>query len=222
MNLLQIETFLAVARSASFTKAGAIVHLSQSAVSRQIQDLEKSLGVRLFERFGGRVFLTTAGRTLLEDAPRLLRQVESMRARLRDIAQGQAGDLRLGVTVSVANTFLPRVLVRFREASAAVNLSLVIDHTPGLVEKLRNNEIDLAIIGSAVEPVDLTVCGRVRDELVLVAAPAHRLAGKKALRAEHLSGVEFIFRESGSDSRALVEEWLEKRGVVVKTLMALW
>jgi DNA-binding transcriptional LysR family regulator len=221
MTLAQLETFLAVARTESFTKAGSLVHLSQSAVSRQIQDLEKSLGIQLFERFGGRVFLTIAGRMLMGDAPRLLRQVENMRRRLREVVEGTSGDIRLGVTVSVANTFLPQVLARFRRANHSVNLSAVLGHTRDLLEKLRTNEIDLAAVGSEVDQADLEVCCRVHDELVLAAAPDHPLAGKKSLRPEHLEGVEFIFREPGSDSRALVEKWLEKHRVGVKSLMAL-
>jgi DNA-binding transcriptional LysR family regulator len=222
MTLVQIETFLAVARTESFTKAAALVHLSQSAVSRQIQDLEKSLGVQLFERFGGRVFLTTAGRILLEDAPRLLRQVENVRQRLRDIAQGTSGDIRVGVTISVANTFLPQVLARFRRTNRSVNLSVLPSHSQALLEKLRLNEIDVAVVGSKVDQADLEVCFRIHDELVLVAAPNHPLMDKTPLGPEQLDGVEFISREPGSDSRALVEKWLEKHGVEVKTLMALW
>jgi DNA-binding transcriptional LysR family regulator len=222
MTLVQLETFLAVAGTESFTKAGPQVHLSQSAVSRQIQDLEKSLGVQLFERFGGRVLLTTAGRLLMKEAPRLLRQVENVRQRLWDIAQGTSGDIRVGVTISVANTFLPQVLARYRHANRSVNLSLLLSHTQTLLEKLRLNEIDVAVVGSKVEQADLEVCFRIHDELVLVAAPNHPLVDKKSLGPKQLEGVEFIAREPGSDSRALVEKWLVKHGVEVKTLMALW
>jgi DNA-binding transcriptional LysR family regulator len=222
MNLVHLETFLAVARTESFTRAGAIVHLSQSAVSRQIQELEKALAVQLFERFGGRVLLTTAGRLLLDEAARLFRQIENVKQRLRDIGEGASGDIRLGVTLSVANTFLPRVLARFRRGNRSANLSLLPGHTPVLLEKLRQNEVDAAVVGSEVDQPDLDVCYRIQDELVLVAAPGHPLVSKKPLRPEQLDGVEFIFREPGSDSRAQVTRWLEQHCVAVKTLMALW
>jgi DNA-binding transcriptional LysR family regulator len=222
MTLVQLETFLAVARTESFTKAAPLVHLSQSAISRQIQDLEKSLGVQLFERFGGRVSLTTAGRTLMADAPKVLRQAENVRQRLREIAQGTSGDIRLGVTISAANTFMPQVLAQFRRANRSVELSLLLAHTPVLLEKLRMNEIDIAVVGTEMEQADLEVCYRILDELVLVAAPDHPLANKKPLRPKQLNGVEFISRESGSDTRALVEKWLGEWGVEVKVQMALW
>jgi DNA-binding transcriptional LysR family regulator len=158
----------------------------------------------------------------MKEAPRLLRQVENVRQRLRDIAQGTSGDIRVGVTISVANTFLPQVLARFRRGNRSVNLSLLLSHTQTLVEKLRMNEIDVAVVGSKGEQADVEVCLRIHDELVLVAVPNHPLADRKSLRPEQLNGVEFIAREPGSDSRALVETWLEKHGVEVKTLMALW
>jgi DNA-binding transcriptional LysR family regulator len=222
MHLSQLETFLAVARTQNFTKAGPLVHRTQSAVSRQIQDLEKSLGTQLFERFGGRVWLTTAGRVLMEEAPRLLRQAENVQRRLRDISQGTSGDLRLGVTLSFANAFLPPILTRFRRENPLVNVSLVPGHSPDLLEQLRKNDLDAAVVGSNAEQADLVTCFRIHDELVLVAAPGHPLAHKKELLPEQLKGVDFIFREPGSDSRALVKKWLESNGVEVKTLMALW
>jgi DNA-binding transcriptional LysR family regulator len=222
MNFVQIETFQAVARTESFTKAAPLVHLTQSAVSRQIQDLEKTLAVQLFERFGGRVFLTTAGRILMEEGPRLLRDVDNLRQRLRDIAEKTAGDIRLGVTISVANSFLAQVLARYRRDNPSVNLSLVLGHTPELLDKLGTNEVDLAIVGAEVKQADIQVCYRIHDELVLVAAPDHPLVQKKSISPEQLQGTEFIFREPGSDSRALVEKWLDKHSVKVRTLMALW
>jgi DNA-binding transcriptional LysR family regulator len=222
MTLVQIETFLAVARTESFTKAAPLVHLSQSAVSRQIKDLEKSLAVQLFERFGHRVSLTTAGRILMEQAPRLLREVDNLRVRLKDIAKRSSGDIRLGVTVSVANSFLPQVLARFRRGNSAVNLSLLLGHTAELLDKLRMNEIDIAIVGSEVDDADLEVCFRIDDELVLVAAVNHPLAATKPVNPQQMQGTDFILREPGSDSRALVEKWLDKHSVKVRIATALW
>jgi DNA-binding transcriptional LysR family regulator len=222
MNLEQLETFLAVARTESFTKAGPLVHRTQSAVSRQIQELERSVGVPLFERLGKRVLLTDAGRTLFCDAPKLLQQAETLRERLRDIGEGISGELRIGATISAANTFIPDVLARFRRRHPSVSLSLLPGQTRSLANKLRHNELDVAVLGSEVTEPGLTTSHRIADELVLVASPDHPLATKKTVHPKELEGMDFIFREPGSDSRSLVEKWLAQRGVVVKTLMALW
>jgi len=222
MNLDQLETFLAVARSGSFTKAGPLVHRTQSAVSRQIQELERTLSVALFDRLGKQVLLTDAGRTLLDNAPQLLRQAESLRERLRDIGQGLSGQLRLGATVSAANTFMPDVMARFRRRYPTVGLSLMPGQSGGLTDKLRRNEIDIGILGSEAAEPDLTICHRITDELVLVAAPDCPLVRRKSVKPKELDGADFILREPGSDSRRLVDAWLVEHRVTVKTLLDLW
>ncbi len=222
MNLEQLETFLAVARTESFTKAAPQVHRTQSAVSRQIQELERSLGVPLFERLGKRVLLTDAGRMLLDDAPLLLQHAETLQRRLRDIGQGVSGELRIGATVTAANTFIPDALAQFRHHYPAVNLKLIPGQSCLLVRRLRRNELDVAVLGSQVEEADLTACLHIPDQLVMVASPDHPLTRKRAIKPDQLDGVDFILRESGSDSRALVERWFEEHQVSIKTLMDLW
>ena len=222
MNLDQLETFLAVARTGSFTKAAPLVHRTQSAVSRQIQELERSLGMKLFERLGKQVMLTDAGRTLVQDAPRLLQQAENLRERLRDIGEGISGELRIGATISAANTFIPDVLAKFRCHYPSVTLSLTPGQTRSLANRLRRNEMDVAVLGSDVAESELTTSYHIADELVLVASPDHLLAKKRVVHPNELEGMDIILRESGSDSRFLTEGWFAERQVAVNTLMALW
>lgn len=222
MNLDQLETFLAVARSGSFTKAAPVVHRTQSAVSRQIQELERSLGATLFERLGKQVLLTDAGRIVFDDAPQLLRQAVNLQQRLRDIGRGLSGELRIGATVSAATTFMPDVLARFHRRHSAVSVGLTPGQSEALIAKLRRNEIDVAILGSDVREPDLKIRHRVPDELVLVAAPDNPLVRRKALKPRELEAADFILREPGSDSRRMVEEWLDENRVTVKTLLDLW
>jgi LysR family transcriptional regulator, low CO2-responsive transcriptional regulator len=222
VNLEQLETFLAVARLKSFTKAAPQVHRTQSAVSRQIQELERSLGVPLFERLGKQVLLTDAGRMLQHDAPLLLQQSETLRGRLRDIGQGVTGEIRIGATVTAANTFIPDVLAQFRRRYPDVRLNLFPGQSSRLVRRLRRNELDVAVLGSSVEEADLTTLLHVPDQIVMVASPDHPLTRKRSIRPEQLAGEELILRESGSDSRDLVERWFESQQVSIKMLMDLW
>jgi LysR family transcriptional regulator, low CO2-responsive transcriptional regulator len=222
MNLTLLETFLAVARTESFTKTASLVGRSQSAVSRQIQDLETTLGVRLFDRLSGKVSLTAAGRMLLQEAPQVLQQMKNIQERLRDFGKQVMGDLRIGATVSAASTFLPRVLAKFRRSNPSVKLSLLPGHSDVLVEKLRTNELDVAVLGKDVDQRDVKTCYSIPDQIVLVAAPDHPLAGRKSTFPEELNAVEFMFREPGSDSRSVVKEWLRKHQIEVPTLLELW
>lgn len=222
MNLTQLETFVAVARTESFTKTASLVGRTQSAVSRQIQDLERSLGVLLFERIGRKASLTAAGRILFDQAPRLLQQAQDLRERLRDFNQGVGGELRVGGTISAASTFLPQILAKFRRSYPAVSLSLQPGHTPLLIDKLRRNDLDVAVLGCEVKEPDLEICSLIPDEIVLVGASDHPLARKKSVQPQELNGIEFMFREVGSDSRDVTKQWLASNQVDVKVLMDLW
>jgi DNA-binding transcriptional LysR family regulator len=114
------------------------------------------------------------------------------------------------------------VLARFRRLFPSVGLQLSPGRTPALIEKLRANELDIAITGPDADQPDLEVSLRVRDYLVVVAPPDHPLVRTASLRPDQLDGAEFIFREPGADSRGLLEDWLETHGVKVKNLMDLW
>lgn len=222
MNFDQLETFLAVARSESFTKAAPLVYLSQSAVSRQIQELERSLGVPLFERLGKQVSLTDAGRMLLDDAPQLLQQAKDVKERLGDVGEGISGELRIGATVTAANTFIPDVLAQFRRRHPAVKLSLMPGPSEILTRRLRRNEIDVAVLGSPVDEDDLTACLRIPDQIVMLASPDHPLTKKRSVKPSQLNGIDFVLRESSSDSRVLVERWFETEQVRIEMLMDVW
>jgi DNA-binding transcriptional LysR family regulator len=221
MNLSQLETFLTVARTGSFTRAADLVHLTQSAVSRQVQDLEESLGVQLFERLGRTISLTHHGKILVEEATRLLQNVKNVKDRLRDLDEEMSGDLRVGATVTAANTFLPSVLADFRRKNPRVNLSLQPGQSMGLLTKIRSNELDVAITGPVEEHPDLTSFAAIEDELVLVGAADHFLARKGTLKPNQLQGVGFISRDEGSDTQSLVNTWFRQHEVRVNTVLAI-
>ena len=221
MNLAQLETFLAVVRTGSFTKAADVVHLTQSAVSRQVQDLEESLGVRLFERLGRTITLTPNGSILVGEATRLLREARNLKDKLIDSDGKIAGALRVGGTVTAANTFLPKILSKYRRTYPGVNLSLRPGQSSALLAAIRSNELDVAITGPTEDQADITTWATVEDELVLVGAPDHFLARRGQLEPRDLKGVSFISRDIGSVTQALVDAWFQNHKVSVETVLAI-
>jgi DNA-binding transcriptional LysR family regulator len=207
MNLQHLETFLAAAREGSFTAAGEIVHLSQSAVSRQIQDLERELGVRLFERLGRRIALTAAGSELARRAPRLLQEAQNLGERLRDFSDDTAGELRVGGTITAMNSFLPTLVARLQQQEPTMALGLEPGYSAGLVSKLRANELDVAVLGGEVDGPDLVVECRVADEVVLVAAPAHSLVTGGPVPVTSLDGEDLVARPANADTQRLADAW---------------
>jgi DNA-binding transcriptional LysR family regulator len=142
--------------------------------------------------------------------------------RLRDFSQKVEGELRIGGTISAASTFLPRILAKFRHAYPEVSLNLQPGHTQTLIEKLRRNDLDVAVLGCEARESDLRTCAVISDEIVLVAASEHLLTKRESVEPDELNGMEFMFREPGSDCRNVTMQWLANNRVEVKTLMDLW
>ena len=115
MNFGHLRTFVAIADAGGVHRAAARLHLSQPAVSRQIQTLETDLGVPLFDRIGRRVQLTSEGEDLLRRSRRLLAEAESLTERASALKKGETGILRIGATPQVIESILAIFLDRFRE-----------------------------------------------------------------------------------------------------------
>ncbi|GAC1440119.1 MAG: hypothetical protein NVS1B11_34710 [Terriglobales bacterium] len=218
LNLRYLRTFLALARVANFSETGRQLGLSQSAASRHISGLEEMLGVRLFERLGRRVALTSAGRTLRTRLQTLMHEAESLPRIIRDLVEGVGGNLRIGASVTAANAIVPPVLCAYRRQYPNVELSLQPGNSARLLEGLGCGEIDLAFVGAEALPPRVTILAEIPDEVVLIASRAHLFAGRR-IRWEDLKDCDFIHRDAGSDTRALVAQWFQAEGVQPRTLM---
>src|SRR3954469_15102257 len=125
MNFGHLRTFVAIADAGGVHRAAARLHLSQPAVSRQIQALESDLGVALFDRIGRRVQLTSEGEDLLRRGRRLLAEAESFTERAGALKRGETGILRVGATPQAIESTLADFLHRFRERYPGVEVQLV-------------------------------------------------------------------------------------------------
>ena len=140
----QLRTFVAIVDSGSFTRAGDAVHKTQSAVSMQMKKLEERLGKPVFEREGRGSKLTEEGERLLDYARRIIKlNVEA----LASFAEAElAGRVRLGLPDDYADRYLPEILARFSQSNPRVEVTVVCEPTPMLVERIAGSDLDLAII----------------------------------------------------------------------------
>lgn len=222
LDFQHLRTFQTLARVENFSRAGEQVGLSQSAVSRHIRALEDSLGLRLFERVGRRAVLTSAGRVLRARLETLMREADTLPRVLKDLSEGVQGDVRIGACITAANALLPPVLGLYRQKYPEVGLALQPGSSARVIENLRRGEIDLAFVASDRLPSDATTLAEIPDELVLIAAPNHKISLRRGLKPGDLSGCDFIQREPTSDTRALVAHWFEAEAVQVRNLMDVW
>lgn len=219
LTLHQLRVFRAVARERNFTRAAAQIGLTQSAVSVQVRELGAILGAPLFEVLGKKVHLTDAGRLLEEHAVRaegLLREIAEDFSALRDLG---AGSIRLGASTSVGVYYLPPLLAEFSALYPRVALSLAVENTAHIEEKLLRNEFDLGFMGARAVSADLVSEPYLEDEIVFACGPGHPLAAAAAVTPARLARERLIMRESGSATRATMEAHLIRRGLAFRETM---
>ena len=203
--LRQLKVFETAARLGSFSRAAQELHLSQPAVSAQIRELEGHAGLPLFERLGKRVFLTEAGRELVSHSRTILGQFEEAdeaMARLRGV---EGGTLSVAV-ISAGDYFFPRLVAAFTARHPGIRLVLSVHNREGLLRCLAENSADLAVMVRPPRGEDTIDEAFAPHAYVIVAPPAHALAGRSRIGVERLLREPFIVRERGSDTAIAMRE----------------
>jgi DNA-binding transcriptional LysR family regulator len=216
--LRQFRAFASVARHLSFVRAAEELHLTPPAISLQIAQLEREVGLPLFERRGRSVTLTMPGEYLLVYARRLLGTLKEADAAMARLQGVQTGRITIGM-VSTAKYFLPRLLARFRQEHRGVDLRMSIGNRERLVDQLRNAEVDLAVMGRPPRELDARAEPFAEQPHAIVASPQHRLAGVRQLPPAMLSAEEFIVREPGSGTRAAMEQFFRENHIAPPRVM---
>jgi LysR family transcriptional regulator for metE and metH len=180
-----------VAREGGITKAANRLHLTQSALSHQLRDIEEKLGTPLFIRLNKRMLLTQAGERLLNAAPLVLGELHRAEEEIRQIALHREGMLRISTECYTCYHWLPAVLRPFQELFPRVEVRIVAEATRRPLVALLDGRLDLAIISHSTRNRKLVFKPLFRDELVVIVAPQHPMAARayvtaKDFAAEHL------------------------------------
>ena len=218
MDLRQLEILRAVADTGSVTAAGHQLHLSQSAVSRQILLLEEELDEQLFLRASGKIRITPAGTTLLALSRRVFEDIDATRSSILESRQTLAGTLRLVGGMTVCLYVFPVLIKEFRRVHPAVEVKLTPGPTPRVVRLLRSGAADLGLVTLPVEDPNLIVEPVIEEELLLVMASQHPLARKQEVTPQELVRQPFVLFEAGSNSRRTIEEFFLKEQISPKVV----
>ena len=216
----QLRVFSEVARHLSFTRAAQTLNLTPPAVTMQVRELEKHIGMPLFDRSGRTVTLTTVGEYMLVYARKMLatlKDAEDAAARLQKL---EVGLLTIGM-VSTAQYFLPHLLARFRQEHQGVDIKLVVGNREQLVKMLYANEVDIAIMGRPPTEMATRAEPFAAHPHVFVAAVDHPLARGETISPRDLQAQPFILREPGSGTRAAMERFLENARVEPRVSMEM-
>ena len=213
LTLRQLHVFEAVSRHLSYSRAAESLHLSQPAVSMQIKQLEESAGVPLFEQLGKKIYLTEVGREFQQYCRNILQQLTDAESMLADF-KGMSGKLSICVA-STASYFTPYLLAEFCRRHPETQVSLSVTNRESVLQRLTNNEMDMAIMGRPPENLDLDATPFMENRLAIIAPVHHPLANEHDIPLSRLAEETFLVREQGSGTRITVERFFAERGIAL-------
>jgi DNA-binding transcriptional LysR family regulator len=205
VSLRQVQAFVAIGRLASFTRAAAMLHTTQPALSARIRELEDALAIRLFDRNTRSVQLTRAGEDLLPVVEQLLADFGSMVKRAQDVADRSTGRVAIAALPSVSSRLLPNLLARFRKRHPGIVVALRDALADRVLDLVRNREVDFGVtsLGAADRELEFTPLGS--DRIVAVLPPGHPLARVRKLAVASLVDHPLILMDRDSSVRHIVD-----------------
>lgn len=213
MEILQLETFLAVATYGGFHRAAEGLRISQPAVSARISTLEEALGTRLFEREHGKFSLSLAGKALRPHAEQVLRQVAIARQAVHEMHPIAGGPLPIAASLSICTYLLPEVLKKYQESHPNVVVSVRSGNSAQVLKMVLDGEVDLGLARSLNHPEVETI--QLRDDpLILVGHPAHPALARRKLRLEELESMPIISYDRGSSDWTLMNGLFRRDGLL--------
>jgi len=217
----QLLILKAIAAEGSFKRAADHLHVSQPAISLQIQNLEKQLNVPLFDRGGRKAELTQAGKLLLEYGETILSLCQETCRAIEDLQSLQGGTLMVGASQTTGTYLLPRMIGLFRQKYPQVAVQLQVHSTRRTSWAVANGQIDLAIIGGEV-PAELQETLKIipyaEDELALILPVDNPLAANQTIPKEELYNLQFIALDSQSTIRKVIDQVLTRSKINTKRL----
>ena len=213
----RIRVFRTVARQLNFSRAADELFLTQPAITQQVKALEEEIGTPLFDRSGGRITLTQAGKALLPFAEKVKQISDQAFAAVAAVSGDQAGELQIGASQTIAQYLLPTFVAGFTKANPRVRITVRTGNTEAILEALVAHQIQLALIEGPDRRKDLRIESFLEDFLVMVVPPGHVWADRD-IEVQALKQEPLLMREPGSGSRRIVERAVSAAGLKLKEL----
>jgi LysR family transcriptional regulator, hydrogen peroxide-inducible genes activator len=197
MEIHQLRYFCAVAETGSFSRAAEQSHISQPSLSQQILKLEDELGARLFDRLGRSVRLTDLGKTFLPRARSVLRELEAARGDVVEQKTSISGSIFVGVIPTVAPYLLPPLLTSFARKCPQVQVTIIEEITPVLLDRLRAGTLDAAILALPLRGHEFESFPLLTEPLFAVLPKKHKLAARRSVLLRDLRAEPFLLLRDG-------------------------
>lgn len=209
----RLWVFHTVANRLSFTKAANELFITQPAVTKHIQELEKQFNNKLFVRRGNNIVLTEAGKALLLLTQELTAIYGKIEQEMASLIDSNKGTLHIGASTTIAQYILPAFLADFCLKFSEVSIQMVTKNTEDIEEDLLSGKIDLGFIEGHTKNKQIKYIPFFKDEIALVARVDHPLALRRSVTVADLQKVNLVMREHGSGTLEVVNLALKKAGV---------
>ena len=208
MDFDQLHTFLEIVRLKSFSKAAQTCYRTQPAISAQVRQLEQELSTALFERFGSRISLTTAGKIFADYAAQMLELRRRAQDSINELERNPRGELLIAANEATCIYVLPQVFSEYKNQFPSVQLQVDRSYGSRVVDAVMENIADFGLTQLPVEEKRLQVVHIHKDEIRLIVPARHPLAERKVVNAVDLVEYQLLLPKSGT-TRARLNAWFE-------------
>ena len=210
--LNQLQIFVKVVQTSSITKAAEELNLTQPAVSIQIKNFQAQFEIPLLEIIGKKIYVTDFGKEIAASAEGILEQVYAINYKTMAFKDQLIGRLKVSI-VSTGKYVLPYYLSDFLKANPGVEISIDVTNRGKVIESLEQNEVDFSLVSDQLESTQFDFIDILKNELVLVGNPETAAMNPSFDYSTFKHELPLIFRESGSGTRKIMENYLKKQGV---------
>lgn len=212
MTIRNLEIFTKVAELGSMSAAAKQLYITQPSVSLAIAEIEKEYDVKLFDRIGNRLCLTTTGQQLMEYTSSIIHQYKEMEMFLKDESHNTR--IRVGATATIGHHIISSIIERLEKEIPGTKCEVTVASTGIIEERLLRSELDIGFVEGDITSPALVVNPILEDELCVVCSKKHRFYKRNSISVTELNDENFILRESGSGTRAKVESILRENHIV--------
>lgn len=218
-NLLELKIFKDVASERNFVKAAKLNSLTQPSISSHLKQLEKKLGIKLFERAPRKVHLTEEGKFLLPYAEEIILKTENLKSLASQSTCLPKGDIRIATIFSIGIYEMALVLKKFIRAYPQIHIHFQYEHSNNIYELVQKGKIDLGVVAYPTEQSKITITPFATDQLILITPKHHPLANAKSIRLAQIQGEPFVAFDKGIPSRTAIDNLLRQKGIDVDIQM---
>lgn len=213
LNVHQLHIFYMVAERGSFSAAAQALHMTQPAVTMQIQALEERFGVKLLHRSTKKLELSEAGHCLLPQARKAVELMRETDMKMAKYTEELKGQLQFAASLTIGEYVLPRLLGPFLLRFPNLSVSMRVMNTTEIVEEIARHALDFGLVEAQTDDPNVISEPVMDDELLLVAPPGHPFASRDEVELKEVLAEPLVLRERGSGTRQVMVEELERQGI---------